>query len=118
MYRPPCFQRERIPFSHYASAPLIATTKRTKRAFPHRPNVIAPSASTWAGLFPDAVLYMDHQVCFVNKPAGLLSQSDVSGSKDDLLTLTRTFVRGYYHKPGKVYLGLVCSYMCVEKGRK
>lgn len=52
------------------------------------------------------ILYEDNHLLVVEKPPGLLSQSDHTG-KPDLLTLAREYIRVKYNKPGEVYLGMV-----------
>lgn len=52
------------------------------------------------------ILYEDNHLLAVEKPAGLLSQSDASGDPD-LLSLCKEYIRVTYNKPGNVYLGLV-----------
>lgn len=52
------------------------------------------------------VLFEDNHLLVIDKPAGLLSQSDSSGSPD-VLTLMKEYVKEKYHKPGNVFLGLV-----------
>lgn len=52
------------------------------------------------------VLYCDNHLIVVNKPPGLLSQSDCTGD-EDLLTLTKRFLKQRFLKQGNVYLGLV-----------
>lgn len=64
------------------------------------------------------MLYLDNHLCIVNKPCGLLSQSDPSGDPD-LLSLTKEFIRSHFNKPGDAYLGLVSELLLTkkEKGR-
>jgi 23S rRNA pseudouridine1911/1915/1917 synthase len=52
------------------------------------------------------VLYEDNHLIAVNKPSGILVQSDASGSLS-LMDMTREYIRKKYHKPGNVFLGLV-----------
>ncbi len=52
------------------------------------------------------LLYEDNHILAVEKPEGVLSQSDSSGAPD-LLTLSKEFLKRKYQKPGNVYLGLV-----------
>ena len=52
------------------------------------------------------VYYEDNHVIVVEKPVGILSQEDSSGD-DDILTITKNYLKVKYHKPGNVYLGLV-----------
>ncbi len=51
-------------------------------------------------------LYEDNHVLAVYKPAGMLSQGDLSGDLD-LLTLAKEIIKRRENKPGNVYLGLV-----------
>lgn len=52
------------------------------------------------------VLYEDNHIITAIKPAGVLSQSDGSGSPD-MLTILKEYIKIEYSKPGEVYLGLV-----------
>ena len=52
------------------------------------------------------ILYEDNHVIVCIKPAGVLSQSDGSGSPD-MLTILKRYIKEKYEKPGDVYLGLV-----------
>jgi len=52
------------------------------------------------------VLHEDNHVLAVDKPAGLLSQADLTGDLD-VLTLARRMIKLRDAKPGNVYLGLV-----------
>lgn len=52
------------------------------------------------------ILYEDNHVIVCIKPAGVLSQSDGSGSPD-MLTILKRYIKEKYEKPGEVYLGLV-----------
>ncbi len=52
------------------------------------------------------VLYEDNHLLVVVKPAGIPSQSDISGDTD-MLTLLKDYIKEKYNKPGNVYLGLV-----------
>jgi len=52
------------------------------------------------------VLYEDNHLIAVNKPSGVLVQSDASGAVS-LMDMTREYIRKKYHKPGNVFLGLV-----------
>ena len=52
------------------------------------------------------ILYEDNHLIVCIKPAGVLSQSDGSGSPD-MLTLLKRYIKEKYEKPGEVYLGLV-----------
>ncbi len=52
------------------------------------------------------ILYEDNHCLAVNKPAGLLSQGDVTGDPS-LVSLAATYLKERYHKPGNVFVGLV-----------
>lgn len=52
------------------------------------------------------VLYEDNHIIVVVKPAGVLSQSDISGDID-MLTIVKNYIKEKYNKPGNVYVGLV-----------
>ena len=52
------------------------------------------------------VLFEDNHVLVVEKPAGMLSQGDLSGDLD-VLTVVKQFIKTRDRKPGNVYLGLV-----------
>lgn len=52
------------------------------------------------------VLYEDNHLLVVNKPAGILTQSDSSGAPS-LLEVCREYVRKKYDKKGNVFLGMV-----------
>ncbi len=52
------------------------------------------------------LLYHDNHLLGLYKPAGLLVQGDRSGDPN-LLDLAKAWIKQLYHKPGKVYLGLV-----------
>lgn len=52
------------------------------------------------------VLYEDNHIIVVVKPAGVLSQSDISGDVD-MLTIVKNYIKEKYNKPGNVYTGLV-----------
>lgn len=53
------------------------------------------------------VLYQDNHLLVVEKPAGVLSQSDQPDATDDLLNQAKAYVKKEYNKPGDVWLGLV-----------
>ncbi len=55
---------------------------------------------------PFPLLTIDNHIMVVVKPAGLPVQWDDSGD-DDLLSVSKEFVRVKYQKPGNVFLGLV-----------
>jgi 23S rRNA pseudouridine1911/1915/1917 synthase len=52
------------------------------------------------------VLYEDNHLLVVNKPAGVLTQSDRSGAPS-LLEICREYIREKYLKKGNVFLGMV-----------
>ena len=52
------------------------------------------------------ILYEDNHVIVVEKPAGILSQSDITQDQD-MLTLVKEYIKVKYNKPGNVYVGLV-----------
>jgi 23S rRNA pseudouridine1911/1915/1917 synthase len=52
------------------------------------------------------ILHEDNHLLVVDKPAGMLSQGDLTGDLD-LLTLARETIKRRDGKPGNVYLGLV-----------
>jgi len=51
-------------------------------------------------------LYEDNHLLALNKPPGLLSQSDSTGNPD-VLTRAKQYIKEKYNKPGNVYIGLV-----------
>ena len=53
-----------------------------------------------------AVLYEDNHCLVVDKPAGLLTQGDVTGERS-LVDWARSYLKERYGKPGNVYVGLV-----------
>jgi 23S rRNA pseudouridine1911/1915/1917 synthase len=53
-----------------------------------------------------AILYEDNHVVAIDKPAGMLSQADLSGDLD-VLTAVKELIKRRDGKPGNVYLGLV-----------
>lgn len=53
-----------------------------------------------------SVLHEDNHLLVVNKPAGMLTQSDRSG-EESLLDLCREYIRMKYEKKGNVFLGMV-----------
>jgi len=55
---------------------------------------------------PLEVLFEDNHLLVVNKPA-MLPTMGVEPSRPSLLEVAREYVRQKYHKPGKVYLGIV-----------
>ena len=52
------------------------------------------------------VLFEDNHCLAVNKPAGLLSQGDVSG-EPSLVDVVTSYLKTRYQKPGNVYVGLL-----------
>ena len=52
------------------------------------------------------VLFEDNHCLAVNKPAGLLSQADVTG-EPSLVEVATAYLKTHYHKPGNVYVGLL-----------
>jgi 23S rRNA pseudouridine1911/1915/1917 synthase len=52
------------------------------------------------------VLFEDNHCLAVNKPAGLLSQGDISG-EPSLVNRVEEYLRTRYAKPGKVFVGLL-----------
>jgi 23S rRNA pseudouridine1911/1915/1917 synthase len=52
------------------------------------------------------VLFEDNHCLAVNKPAGLLSQGDVSG-EPSLVESAASYLKTRYQKPGNVYVGLL-----------
>jgi 23S rRNA pseudouridine1911/1915/1917 synthase len=52
------------------------------------------------------ILYEDNHIIAVYKPAGILSQSDMSGDVS-ILDEVKTNIKKKYQKPGNVFLGLV-----------
>lgn len=52
------------------------------------------------------IIYEDKQIIVVYKPAGILSQADITGDMD-MLTLIKNYIKEKENKPGDVYLGLV-----------
>jgi 23S rRNA pseudouridine1911/1915/1917 synthase len=52
------------------------------------------------------VLFEDNHCLAVNKPAGLLTQGDVTG-EPTLIDAARAYLKARYDKPGNVFVGLV-----------
>lgn len=52
------------------------------------------------------ILFEDNHLIVAVKPAGILSQSDISGAPD-MLTILKKYLRDKYNKPGEAYLGLL-----------
>ena len=57
-------------------------------------------------LVPTQILYEDNHLLIVNKPAGLLVQSDQTGDVP-LVDLGKAYIKEKYVKPGDVFLGVV-----------
>lgn len=55
---------------------------------------------------PLAVLFEDNHLLAVLKPAGLPTMG-VEAGRSSLVTLAKDYLKRKYHKPGKVYLGVV-----------
>ena len=55
---------------------------------------------------PLEVLYCDNHVFAAIKPAGVLSQGDVTGDCS-ILDISKAWIKHRYNKPGNVFLGLV-----------
>ena len=55
---------------------------------------------------PLEVLYEDNHLLAVNKPAGLATMG-VPAGKPTLLSTAKEYIKGRYHKPGNVYLGVM-----------
>ncbi|MCR9143908.1 MAG: RluA family pseudouridine synthase [bacterium] len=53
------------------------------------------------------VLYQDNHLLVVEKPPGMLSQSDTPDGDDDLLSRAKAYIKREFNKPGAVWLGLV-----------
>lgn len=59
------------------------------------------------GTHPDIeILFEDNHLLAVNKPSGLLSQEDYSGTPD-LLNLCKEYLKREYNKKGDAFLGLL-----------
>jgi 23S rRNA pseudouridine1911/1915/1917 synthase len=56
--------------------------------------------------FLPEILYEDNHLLVVNKPAGILTQSDRSGD-ESVLEWCRKYIRDRYRKPGSVFIGMV-----------
>jgi 23S rRNA pseudouridine1911/1915/1917 synthase len=52
------------------------------------------------------IFFRDNHLLVLYKPAGLVMQRDYKG-KANLLDLTKTWIKMHYHKPGRVFAGLV-----------
>ncbi len=62
--------------------------------------------STSPGERLPTILFEDNHLLVVNKPAGILTQSDRSGA-DSLLEWCRRSIRDRYNKQGNVFIGMV-----------
>jgi len=51
------------------------------------------------------ILHEDNHLLIVNKPAGILSQGDITGD-ESILDIGKKYIKDKYNKPGNVYLGL------------
>jgi 23S rRNA pseudouridine1911/1915/1917 synthase len=54
---------------------------------------------------PIPIIYEDNHLLVVNKPAGILVQSDRTGD-ESLLEIMKDYIKVTYKKPGNVFLGL------------
>lgn len=54
---------------------------------------------------PVPIIYEDNHLLVVNKPAGILVQSDRTGDVS-LLEMMKEYIKSTYNKPGNVFLGL------------
>jgi len=52
------------------------------------------------------ILFEDNKLLVVEKPPGLLSQSDFTG-RPDVLTQAKAYIKEKYNKPGNVFVGLM-----------
>ena len=52
------------------------------------------------------ILFLDNHLLVINKPPGILSQSDITGD-EDILSYCKSYIKDKFNKPGKVYTGLV-----------
>ena len=57
------------------------------------------------GKLPIPIIFEDNHLLVVNKPAGILVQSDRTGD-ESLLEIMKDYIKVSYNKPGNVYLGL------------
>lgn len=57
------------------------------------------------GLIPK-ILFEDNRIIAVEKPQGVLSQSDFT-NRNDILTITKSYIKFRDKKPGNVFLGLL-----------
>ena len=51
------------------------------------------------------ILYEDNHLLIINKKAGWLSQSDITGD-DSVVDMAKDFIKHKYNKPGNVFIGL------------
>ncbi len=70
------------------------------------------------------ILYEDNHLIAVFKPAGVLSQSDITGD-ESIMDMVKKYLKEKYKKPGNVFLGLlhrldrpVCGIMLFAKTSK
>ena len=56
--------------------------------------------------FESLILYEDNHMLVVNKPNGVLSQSDNNNSIS-ILDHAKSYIKSKYSKPGDVFIGLV-----------
>ena len=52
------------------------------------------------------ILYEDNHIIAVYKPAGVLTQGDITGD-ESLMDMVKKYIKEKYNKPGNVFLGLV-----------
>lgn len=52
------------------------------------------------------VLFEDNHIIVVNKPAGVLSQGDITGDKS-IIDEVKEYIKKKYNKPGEVFLGSI-----------
>jgi RluA family pseudouridine synthase len=52
------------------------------------------------------ILYLDNHLLVINKAPGMLAQGDQTGD-ETVLTLGKAYLKAYFNKPGRVFLGLV-----------
>jgi len=52
------------------------------------------------------IIYEDNHIIVTDKPAGILSQGDISG-QTSLLDMLKNYVKLKYNKPGEAFIGLV-----------
>ncbi|HPS57604.1 MAG TPA: RluA family pseudouridine synthase [Spirochaetota bacterium] len=55
---------------------------------------------------PAIIIYEDNHIIVADKPAGILSQGDISG-ETSLLDMLKNYVKLKYSKPGEAFIGLV-----------